>query len=305
MGRNLPACGPIPLLYLRLTIDCDRAGCRSQNLFARVHRDRPAGRAGGCDRAADRDRGTRLGAIFQFRRLRRSAAAPAPPQRGGGGWFGGDFFAPFQQQQQPASAAPGFFPRAAAGQARHRSRAQRAGARRRHGRLARLWPGRRLHRAARYGRDPQAQDRVRPDQVSAEGRARRLGRRRQGHPRDREARRHRRHARPQRSRRRSARRPPRRRPTRKTTRRTRAKTDARQKTRQAGGRASQSRKADDAATDAAKPDDKPADAELSPDDADNDAPQTAAPEKTARSPSGLYEFRDERWVDSTARRSKR
>jgi uncharacterized protein len=49
---------------------------------------------------------------------------------------------------------------------------------------------------------------------------------------------------------------------------------------------------------AAKPDDKPADTDLPQDDADNaDAPQVAAPEKTARSPNGLYEFRDDRWVE--------
>src|SRR5882724_10732403 len=43
---------------------------------------------------------------------------------------------------------------------------------------------------------------------------------------------------------------------------------------------------------AAKPADKPVDTELSPDDAaDNDAPQVLAPEKSARSPSGVYEFR--------------
>jgi hypothetical protein len=47
---------------------------------------------------------------------------------------------------------------------------------------------------------------------------------------------------------------------------------------------------------AAKPDDKPADAEA--DDADNaDTPSTAAPEKSARAPNGLYEFREERWVE--------
>src|SRR5262249_2137106 len=46
----------------------------------------------------------------------------------------------------------------------------------------------------------------------------------------------------------------------------------------------------------AKADDKGADAEL--DDADNaDAPPAPAPEKSARSPNGLYEFRDERWVE--------
>lgn len=48
---------------------------------------------------------------------------------------------------------------------------------------------------------------------------------------------------------------------------------------------------------AAKPDDKPADTDLPQDDADNaDAPATA-PEKTARNPNGLYEFRDERWIE--------
>ena len=48
---------------------------------------------------------------------------------------------------------------------------------------------------------------------------------------------------------------------------------------------------------AAKPDAKPIDTELSPDDAaDNDTPATT-PEKSARSPNGLYEFREERWVE--------
>ena len=58
-------------------------------------------------------------------------------------------------------------------------------------------------------------------------------------------------------------------------------------------------KPDGAADAAAKPDDKAVDAELSPDDAaDNgDAPPTIAPEKSARSPNGLYEFREERWVE--------
>jgi hypothetical protein len=42
-----------------------------------------------------------------------------------------------------------------------------------------------------------------------------------------------------------------------------------------------------------KADDKGADAEQ--DDAEGDAPQ--APERAARSPNGLYEFRDERWVE--------
>jgi hypothetical protein len=50
--------------------------------------------------------------------------------------------------------------------------------------------------------------------------------------------------------------------------------------------------------DAAKPDDKAVDAELSPDDAaDSDAPPILAPEKSARSPNGVYQFREERWVE--------
>jgi uncharacterized protein len=50
---------------------------------------------------------------------------------------------------------------------------------------------------------------------------------------------------------------------------------------------------------AGKPDDKPGDFELSPDDAANSsgAPPAPAPEKIARSPNGLYEFREERWVE--------
>ncbi|HKH03492.1 MAG TPA: SGNH family hydrolase, partial [Bradyrhizobium sp.] len=49
---------------------------------------------------------------------------------------------------------------------------------------------------------------------------------------------------------------------------------------------------------AAKPDDKPADTDASSDDsADNDAAQTSPPEKSARAPNGIYQFRDDRWVE--------
>ena len=49
---------------------------------------------------------------------------------------------------------------------------------------------------------------------------------------------------------------------------------------------------------AAKPEEKPVDTELSPEDADNsDAPPVLAPEKSTRSPNGVYEFREERWVE--------
>src|SRR5712671_3275154 len=47
-----------------------------------------------------------------------------------------------------------------------------------------------------------------------------------------------------------------------------------------------------------KPDDKATDSELSPGDAaDNSDAPVIAPEKSARSPNGLYEFREERWVE--------
>jgi uncharacterized protein len=55
---------------------------------------------------------------------------------------------------------------------------------------------------------------------------------------------------------------------------------------------------DKAADTAAKPDDKGADAELPQDDADNaELPPALAPEKSTRTPNGLYEFREERWVE--------
>ena len=47
----------------------------------------------------------------------------------------------------------------------------------------------------------------------------------------------------------------------------------------------------------AKPEAKPAEADLADDAADDDAPSIVAPEKNARAGGGLYEFRDERWVE--------
>jgi uncharacterized protein len=60
-------------------------------------------------------------------------------------------------------------------------------------------------------------------------------------------------------------------------------------------------KPDDAA---AKRDDKAVDTELSPDDAadNSDAPPVLAPEKSTRSPNGVYEFREERWVELYTRK---
>jgi hypothetical protein len=65
-----------------------------------------------------------------------------------------------------------------------------------------------------------------------------------------------------------------------------------------GARAKPPAKPGDAKPDtAAKPDDKPVDADLPQDDADNADTPAAAPEKTARNPNGLYEFRDDHWVE--------
>ena len=48
---------------------------------------------------------------------------------------------------------------------------------------------------------------------------------------------------------------------------------------------------------AAKSDEKPADSELPQDDAENADAPIAAPGKSARSPNGIYQFRDDRWVE--------
>ena len=51
------------------------------------------------------------------------------------------------------------------------------------------------------------------------------------------------------------------------------------------------------------PDDKSVDAELPPEDAaDSDAPPAIAPEKSTRSPNGVYQFREERWVELYTRK---
>jgi len=60
-------------------------------------------------------------------------------------------------------------------------------------------------------------------------------------------------------------------------------------------------KTDAAKTDATKPSEKSGDAELD-DAAENDAPPAPASEKTARTAGGLYEFRDERWVELYAKK---
>jgi hypothetical protein len=61
--------------------------------------------------------------------------------------------------------------------------------------------------------------------------------------------------------------------------------------------------ADGTADPNAKPDDKAVDSELPPEDAaDNDAPPAITPGKSTRSPNGIYEFREERWVELYTRK---
>ncbi len=78
------------------------------------------------------------------------------------------------------------------------------------------------------------------------------------------------------------------------------KKDARSKP----GDAKPGAKGDEPADAAAKPEDKPVDTELPPDDsADNgEVSPIIAPEKGARSANGVYEFRDERWVELYTRK---
>ena len=82
------------------------------------------------------------------------------------------------------------------------------------------------------------------------------------------------------------------------------KKDARAKPDGKPGDAKPGAKSDDAADTAAKPDDKAVDSELPPDDsADNgEVSPIIAPEKGARSATGVYEFRDERWVELYTRK---
>ena len=82
------------------------------------------------------------------------------------------------------------------------------------------------------------------------------------------------------------------------------KKDAKAKPEAKPGDAKSGAKPDGATDAAAKPEDKAVDTELSPDDAadNNDAPPATTPEKSARSPNGVYEFREERWVELYTRK---
>jgi hypothetical protein len=82
------------------------------------------------------------------------------------------------------------------------------------------------------------------------------------------------------------------------------KKDAKAKPEAKPGEAKSGAKPGGATDAAAKPENKAVDSELSPDDAadNNDAPPVTTPDKSARSPNGLYEFREERWVELYTRK---
>src|SRR6266478_7851855 len=82
------------------------------------------------------------------------------------------------------------------------------------------------------------------------------------------------------------------------------KKDAKAKPEAKPGDAKSGAKPGGATDTAAKPEDKAVDTELSPDDAadNNDAPPPTTPKKSARSPNGVYEFREERRVELYTRK---
>jgi len=229
------------------------------------------------------------------------------PQRGGGGWFGGDFFAPFQQQQQSPQAPRQDFSRAP-GPAKRDTVAERNVLVL--GDAMADWLGYGLEDA--YSEQPDMgvirkhktvsglikyQPRGEPADWAAAAKGILANEKPDAivvmlgiHDRQaiREA------ATEKKTDKKDDKKDPRAKPDAKTDAKTDAKPADAAKPKPEGS-------AEAAKTDAAKPGDKPADAELD-DAAENDAPQTAAPEKSARTGGGLYEFRDERWVELYAKK---
>ena len=229
------------------------------------------------------------------------------PQRGGGGWFGGDFFAPFQQQQQSPQAPRQDFSRAP-GPAKRDTVAERNVLVL--GDAMADWLGYGLEDA--YSEQPDMgvirkhktvsglikyQPRGEPADWAAAAKGILANEKPDAivvmlgiHDRQaiREA------ATEKKTDKKDDKKDPRAKPDAKTDAKTDAKPADAAKPKPEGS-------TEAAKTDAAKPGDKPADAELD-DAAENDAPQTAAPEKSARTGGGLYEFRDERWVELYAKK---
>ncbi|MFQ3451889.1 DUF459 domain-containing protein [Bradyrhizobium sp. UFLA01-814] len=209
----------------------------------------------------------------------------APPQHGGGGWFGGDFFAPFQQQQQPQSSQP---QRPREDFSRAPAPAKREAAAERNvlviGDAMADWLGYGLEDAysdqpdmgvIRKHKTVSGLIRYQPKGDPADWAAAAKGILATENPdaivvmlglNDRTA-------------------------IRESV--VEKKVDKKDEKKDARGKPEA--KPGDKPDAAAKTDGKPVEAEPPADDADND--QQGAPEKTARSPNGLYEFRDDRWVE--------
>src|SRR6185295_10570653 len=110
-GENLPACGPIPLLYLTHHDPLRPSRMRKPKSFLRVFTDTgPLAVLAVVIAFLVGIVGPASAQFFNF------GGFGGPPQRQapqrGGGWFGGDFFQPFQQQapqapRQDFSRAPG------------------------------------------------------------------------------------------------------------------------------------------------------------------------------------------------------
>jgi hypothetical protein len=226
------------------------------------------------------------------------------PQRGGGGWFGGDFFAPFQQQQQQSPQAPRQDFSRAPGPAKRDTVAERNVLVL--GDAMADWLGYGLEDA--YSEQPDMgvirkhktvsglikyQPRGEPADWAAAARGILANEKPDAivvmlgmHDRQaiREA------ATEKKTDKKDDKKDPRAKPD--------AKTDAKPAD---AAKPKPEGSTETAKTDAAKSGDKPADAELD-DAAENDAPPTGAPDKSARTGGGLYEFRDERWVELYAKK---
>jgi len=232
--------------------------------------------------------------FFNFGNFGGPPSRPAPPRNGGGGWFGGDFFAPFQQQQQAPQAQRQDFSRAPAPAKRDTVPERNV-----------LVLGDAMADWLAYGLEDAYTEQPDMGVIRKHKTVSGLIRYQpKGEPADWAA---------------AAKgilatekpdaivvmlglndRVPMREPAvDKSADRKGDKKDDKKDARAKPADAKPGAKPDGSPDAAAKPDDKPVDTELSPDDAadNSDTPPAIAPEKSARSPNGVYQFREERWVE--------
>src|SRR5947207_12955253 len=99
MVRNLPACGPIPLLYLTPYDPLRPSRMPKPKSFFRVFSEPgPLVALAVAIALLIGIVGPASAQFFNFGGPPPQQQRPAPRPNTGGGWFGGDFFAPFQQQ---------------------------------------------------------------------------------------------------------------------------------------------------------------------------------------------------------------